>query len=53
MAMRKESSHCAGTASTWTFAKDYLPVQPKAETEATGINGDLGHRLGWFRHNNA
>ncbi len=23
----KESSHCEWTASTWTFAKDYLPVQ--------------------------
>jgi len=39
--MGEESSHCEGTGSTWTFAKDYLPVQLEAATEATGI-------LHWF-----
>ncbi len=43
--MGKEFSHYEETPSTWTFAKDDLPVQLKATTEATGINWDY---LPWF-----
>jgi len=53
MAMGKESSHCEGTASTWTLAKDYLPVQSEAATETTGIYWDLRHWFWWFRDNDA
>ncbi len=41
LAIGVESSHREGTASTWTFAKDYLPGQFEATTEAMGINRDL------------
>jgi len=46
LAMGKESSHCEGTLSTWTLAKDDLPGQLEATPETTGVNGDLRH---WFR----
>jgi len=51
--MKKEFSHYERTPSTWTFAKDYLPVQLKAATEATGVDGDLLDRLGRLRDNNS
>ncbi len=53
LAIGVESSHREGTASTWTFAKDYLPGQFEATTEATGINRDLPHRFMWITDNNA
>ncbi len=53
LAMGEESSHCVRTPSTWTFAKDYLPVQFEAATEATRVNEDLPYWLWWLRHNNA
>jgi len=51
--MGGESSHYEGTPSTWTLAKDDLPVQLKATTEATGINWDYLPWFWWLRHNNA
>ncbi len=53
LAMGEESSHCEGTASTWTFAKDYLPVQLKATHSTVGINRDLSHWFWWLRDNDA
>ncbi len=53
LAIGVESSHREGTASTWTFAKDYLPGQFEATTEATGINRDLPLWLRRIRDNNA
>jgi len=53
LAIGVESSHREGTASTWTFAKDYLPGQFEATTEATGINRDLPHPFGRIADNNA
>ncbi len=46
LAMGEESSHCEGTPSTWTFAKDYLPDQLETAPETTGVDGDLLH---WLR----
>jgi len=51
MAMGVGFSHCEGTPSTWTLAKDDLPVQLKAATEATGVNWDYLPWLWWLRHN--
>ncbi len=53
LAIGVESSHREGTASTWTFAKDYLPGQFEATTEATGINRDLPRRFRRISDNNA
>jgi len=51
--MGKEFSHYEETPSTWTFAKDDLPVQLKATPEATGVDGDLRHWFWWFRDDDA
>ncbi len=51
--MGKESSHCEGSASTWTFAKDYLPVQLKATHSTVGVNSNLRHWFWWLRDHNA
>ncbi len=53
LAMGKESSHCEGTPSTWTLAKDYLPVQLKATHSTAGVNWDLHHWFWWLRDNDA
>ncbi len=53
LAIGVESSHREGTASTWTFAKDYLPGQFDATTEATGINRDLPLRFRRITDKNA
>jgi len=44
--MEKEFSHYERTPSTWTFAKDYLPVQFEAAHSTVSVDGDLLH---WFR----
>jgi len=46
LAMGEESSHCEGTPSTWTLAKDYLPGQLETTHSTVGINDYLCH---WFR----
>ncbi len=53
LAIGVESSHREGIASTWTFAKDYLPGQFEATTEAAGINRDLPHPFGRITDNHA
>jgi len=53
LTMEKEFSHCEGTASTWTFAKDYLPVQFEATHRAVGVNRDLPNWFRRFRDNHA
>jgi len=51
--MGEESSHCEGTPSTWTLAKDDLPVQFEPTHSTVGVNGDFCHWLWWLRDNNA
>jgi len=53
MAMGVGFSHCEGTPSIWTFAKDYPPIQLKATHSTVGVNWDFIHWFWWFRHNNA
>jgi len=52
LAMGEESSHCEGTASTWTLAKADLPGQFEAAHSTVGINWDLRHWLRGLRNNN-
>jgi len=53
LAIGVESSHREGTASTWTFAKDYHPGQFKATHYTMGINRDLPLRFRRITDNNA
>jgi len=53
MAMGVGFSHCEGTPSTWTLAKDDLPIQLETTHSTVGINWDLRHRSRWFRDNDA
>jgi len=51
MAMGEESSHCEGTPSTWTLAKDDLPIQLETTHSTVGVNWDFIHWFRRLRHN--
>jgi len=51
--MGKEFSHYEGTPSTWTFAKNYLPIQFEPTAKATGVNGNLRNWFWWLRYDYA
>jgi len=53
MAMGVGFSHCEGTPSTWTLAKDDLPGQLEATHSTVGINRDLFHWLRRLRHHDS
>ncbi len=53
LAMGKEFSHYERTPSTWTLAKDDLPVQFEATHRAVGVNRDLPNWFRRFRDNHA
>jgi len=49
MAMGVGFSHCEGTPSTWTLAKDDLPIQLEATHSTVGVDGNLRHGFWWVR----
>jgi len=53
LAMGEESSHCEGTASTWTLAKDDLPIQLEATHSTVGVNGEILHWFWWLGYYDA
>ncbi len=53
LAMGEESSHCEGTASTWTLAKDYFQIQFEPTHSTVGVNWDFIHWFRRLRDNNA
>jgi len=49
----EESSHCEGTPSTWTLAKDDLPIQLETTHSTVSVDGDLHHWFRGLRYNDA
>ena len=52
-AMGEAFCPCGWGLSTWTLAKDDLPVQPEPTHSTVGVNWDFLHWFRWLRHNDA